>query len=64
MEYVHNILQWFKYTGLCTVVSEVLATANKNGSQITYYTANGDWLFTVVSKVLATPCVKRKLHDQ
>ena len=27
---------------ITTAVSEVLATANKNGSQITYYAANGD----------------------
>ena len=27
------------------MVSKVLATANKNGSQITFYTVNGGWLF-------------------
>ena len=27
------------------MVSEVLATANENGSQITCYAVNGDWLF-------------------
>ena len=28
-----------------TAVSEVLATDSENGSQITCYDANGDWLF-------------------
>ena len=28
-----------------TAVCEVLATANENGSQITCYAANNDWLF-------------------
>ena len=34
------------YTGsYCIAVSEVLATNNENGSQITCYAVNGDWVF-------------------
>ena len=34
-----------QYSDTDTAVSEVLVTTNKNGSQITCYAANGDWLF-------------------
>ena len=33
-------------------VSEVLATANENGSQITCYAANDDWLFIIIINII------------
>ena len=39
------------YTSMYIAVSEVLATANKNGSQIICYAAHGNWLFIMYYKL-------------
>ena len=41
----HSIRGVVRTSETAAAVSEVLATANENKSQITCYSANSDWLF-------------------